>query len=77
MIDSPTIYSTYNARMLSPEEIARTFVINDAYRKLLRVEHSILRGPRGTGKTTLLKMLTPRALKEWGDREKYNVPPRL
>ncbi|MGH8546796.1 MAG: hypothetical protein ACREX3_24925, partial [Gammaproteobacteria bacterium] len=71
-IDSGTIYGTYNARMLSPEEIARTFVINENYRKLLMNEHSVLRGPRGTGKTTLLKMLTAPALREWKDRERYS-----
>lgn len=76
MNDTSTPYSAYNARMLSSEAVAKTFVINDHYLKLLENAHSLLRGPRGTGKTTLLKMLTPSALKAWDDRDK-RVPDRL
>lgn len=53
------LYDSFNARYLSFEEIASTFIQNDQYDELFKLNHSLLMGPRGSGKTTLLKMLTP------------------
>lgn len=71
-----TQYGAYNARWLLPEEVARTFVPLKSFSKLVREGHAVLMGPRGCGKTTLLKMLTRKALNEWYNSsrcEKYPV----
>lgn len=73
------IYETFNARYLNYEEVAKSFIINEQFNELLHPCHSILMGPRGCGKTTLLKMLTPQSIAEWnkgranGER-KISVP---
>ena len=54
-------HKSYNARYMDFEDVAKTFVPNSQFRELLRPESSIIVGPRGCGKTTLLKMLHPRA----------------
>lgn len=59
------IYSAFNARWLSEEDVARTFVVSSSFHKILRPTHSLLMGPRGCGKTTALKMLTRRAVQSW------------
>lgn len=53
------VQETFNARYLSYEHIAKTFIENGQYIELLKNNHTLLMGPRGSGKTTLLKMLTP------------------
>lgn len=55
------IHKSYNARYMGFEDVARSFVPNSQFRELIRPESSIIVGPRGCGKTTLLKMLHPRA----------------
>jgi len=57
-----TIYDTFNARYLSFTEVADSYIPNDHFNDLLHNGHSLLMGPRGCGKTTLLKMLHPAAL---------------
>ena len=57
--------TSFNARWLTPAEIAERFVPVPAFQKLVAVDHSVLLGPRGSGKTTLLKMLTRPALDAW------------
>jgi hypothetical protein len=59
------LYDAFNARNLSPEQVAETFVSNEDFEALWRNTHVILMGPRGSGKTTLMKMLTPRGLNSW------------
>ena len=58
-------FNAFNAKYLPPEKIAETFIPPQQYEVLQRVGHTMLVGPRGTGKTTLLKMLLPRALASW------------
>jgi energy-coupling factor transporter ATP-binding protein EcfA2 len=53
------IYESFNARYLSYEDIAKTFIVNTQFEQLQSNSHTLLMGPRGSGKTTLLKMLTP------------------
>lgn len=48
-----------NARYLSYDEVADTFVETNNYKRLLQPFHSLIMGPRGCGKTTMLKMLNP------------------
>jgi len=55
----------FNARNLSPERVARTFIAPQDFIDLCQETHTVVMGPRGSGKTTLLKMLTPRALDAW------------
>jgi hypothetical protein len=57
--------SAFNARWLTPQEVARQFVPIIQFHKLAHSRHSLLLGPRGSGKTTLLKMLTRPALRVW------------
>src|SRR4051812_19038657 len=68
----------FNARFVDPEHVARQFVPTLAFSKLVYQRHSVLLGPRGCGKTTLLKMLTRRALHTWeAERqrhESYELP---
>jgi hypothetical protein len=62
---APSIFDTFNARLLSPDEVARTFVPSDAYDRLAKRRNTVIVGPRGSGKTTLLKMLQQQALEVW------------
>ena len=50
-----------NARLMSCKEIVATFVPCDEYDVLKKAKSSVVLGPRGCGKTTLMKMLTPEA----------------
>ena len=63
--DGGTIFESFNARSLPPEQVAITFVPSEHYDKLVRHRHSVVVGPRGSGKTTLLKMLQQHALESW------------
>jgi len=58
-------FDSFNARSLRPREVAKTFVPPKAFSSLIKKRHSIIVGPRGTGKTTLLKMLQQSALEHW------------
>lgn len=51
-------FDSFNARYISFEDVAKSFIPNDQYSDLCLNNHSLLMGPRGSGKTTLLKMLT-------------------
>jgi hypothetical protein len=67
-------YSRLNARRSSPVEVARDFVPPPTYQALLRErDPQILRGPRGIGKTTLLKMLLPEAIDAWSHTKAQEV----
>lgn len=56
----------FNAKSLTPQEVARTFVPpSDVFERIVNKNNCILIGPRGSGKTTLFKMLTREALATW------------
>jgi hypothetical protein len=59
------LYETFNARNYTPGQVAATFITNPDYEDLWRNEHTVVLGPRGSGKTTLFKMLTVQALYSW------------
>lgn len=63
----PTIFPSLNARSLTPEEVARSFVPSPMFYDLYERSHTLLVGPRGSGKTSMLKMLQPTALGTWND----------
>lgn len=56
---------TFNSRYLTYSEIAQEFVLTKNFQELLKPCHSILLGTRGCGKTTMLKMLHPAAVREY------------
>jgi len=62
---TPSIYESFNARALQPEQVAKTFIPSKNFEKLAERSHSLVVGPRGSGKTTLLKMIQVRALESW------------
>jgi hypothetical protein len=64
---SKGLYESFNARNHTPADVAKTFIANDDYWDLWRKEHTVVLGPRGSGKTTLFKMLTIEALYTWED----------
>lgn len=67
--DAPTVFESFNARPLKPEQVAKTFIAPDFFSDLAARCHSTVIGPRGSGKTSLLKMLQPRALESWNSDE--------
>ncbi len=62
---SDEIYGSYNARFIAPRIVAQTFIPSDNYARLIDLDHSLVIGPRGSGKTSLLKMLQLDALRNW------------
>lgn len=58
---APSAFDSFNARNLRPEQVARTFVPSENYIKISKNRHSVVLGPRGSGKTTLFKVLECRA----------------
>ena len=65
MTTGPSGFDSFNARFLSAEQVARSFIPPPQYMRLVEQSHSVLFGPRGSGKTTLLKMLQLRTLSVW------------
>jgi hypothetical protein len=55
----------FNARYLTPAQVAAEFIAPPNFSRLLSLDHCIMVGPRGSGKTTLLKMLQVEALESW------------
>ncbi|WP_145842153.1 hypothetical protein [Denitratisoma sp. DHT3] len=62
---SKVFFSAFNARHLDAEKIASHFVPNLNFHQLATLQHALVVGPRGSGKTHLLKMLQPKALACW------------
>lgn len=62
---APTIFDVFNARQLTPRQVAESFIPPSFFAKLVAPTHTLIVGPRGSGKTTLLKMLHPAALEAW------------
>lgn len=61
----PSIFDTYNAKWLTPIEVAQSFIAPPQFGQLVKRSNSLIVGPRGSGKTTLLKMLTEPAREAW------------
>lgn len=73
MTDVKVLYDSFNARYLSFQQVADSFIHNSYFDELILNNHSLLMGPRGCGKTTLLKMLSPGALIYWDEKQKTNI----
>lgn len=52
------VSSPFNARNASPRDIASSFVVPEYFEQAARFQNLVLVGPRGIGKTTLMKVLT-------------------
>ncbi|KQS36829.1 hypothetical protein [Pedobacter sp. Leaf194] len=78
-IDS-ALFDNFNAKNSTQEEVAETFVSNDDFFSIAKNNHTFVLGPRGCGKTTMFKMLTTPAIKNWRPKTardlslKENVP---
>jgi hypothetical protein len=67
----------FNARWLTPIQVAKTFVPPQCFDALAGLTHTLLVGPRGSGKTTLLKMLQPKALEAWTSEDALHLKERI
>ncbi|MGB3811979.1 MAG: hypothetical protein WA950_02020 [Shinella sp.] len=56
------VVTQFNARNSSPSQIAATFVMPEYFEEVAAYQNTVLIGPRGIGKTTLLKTLTAQGL---------------
>lgn len=63
--------AAFNARNSDPKQIAQSFVKPDDFEKILEFQSKVLVGPRGIGKTTILKLLTPSGLYELQKRSDF------
>lgn len=72
-----SLFESFNARALSPKEVALTFVPPPTFRRVIRRNNAIIVGPRGSGKTTLLKMLQQTALENWNHPEVESYLPSI
>jgi len=55
-------HSSFNARNASPQQIAESFVAPDHFEQVAGFHNLVLVGPRGLGKTTMMKALTASGL---------------
>jgi hypothetical protein len=72
-MQSISFLEAFNAKTMTTQKIAESFVPSEKFRELAGPWNSLLLGPRGSGKTTLLKMLQLPALRAWKhpDAEEY------
>lgn len=61
----PAFLEAFNAKAMTPIEVAKTFVPSSRFEELAGPWNAILVGPRGSGKTTLLKMLSIACQMAW------------
>ncbi len=64
---APSIYESFNARTLTTQELCDSFIVSEHFQNLASSNHTIMIGPRGSGKTTLMRMLQVEALEIWND----------
>ena len=68
---------SFNARYMTFDEVANTFIKTADFERVIGSCHTILMGSRGCGKTTLLKMLHPKALYHWNDNDAVEIRKRI
>ena len=64
---APSIYESFNARTLTNEQLCSSFIVSEDFQELASTNHTIMIGPRGSGKTTLVRMLQVENLDIWND----------
>lgn len=62
---STTFLDPFNAKAMTFREVASTFVPSPNFSLLAGKWNALLIGPRGSGKTTLMKMLSVESLRAW------------
>ncbi|MEV7135736.1 hypothetical protein AB0N24_22985 [Arthrobacter sp. NPDC093128] len=70
-------FDTFNAKKLSPREIAGSFVVPSSFSAIASADHCYVIGPRGSGKTTLLRMLGGESLMAWHGADAANLRGRI
>ena len=63
--------SSYNARNSTPEQVASSFVKPRDFDSFTNFQSKILVGPRGIGKTTIFKLLTPSGIHSIRKRKEF------
>jgi hypothetical protein len=58
-------FGSHNARSVGTRELVETFVPGQPWLEMIKPRNHLLIGPRGAGKTHLLRMLSPKALSSW------------
>jgi energy-coupling factor transporter ATP-binding protein EcfA2 len=56
---------SFNAKRMTADQVARSFVVPAEFDRLSGTDHMYVIGPRGSGKTTMLRMLTGETLSVW------------
>ncbi|NLS13901.1 hypothetical protein HGP28_13485 [Vibrio sp. SM6] len=73
----PSISESFNAKTSPTEELCNSFITNDFYEKLACPNHCIMIGPRGSGKTTLMRMLDVESLELWNSETAQEYRSRI
>ncbi len=66
-LSGPNAFEIDNAKALSPEDLAATFVPTEDFWRLLTPKNHVVLGSRGSGKTALVKMLAHQYMSAWDD----------
>ncbi|EGR1418896.1 hypothetical protein D8X73_04440 [Vibrio cholerae] len=66
-------FDAFNAKHLKSEDIANSFVSSKLFLETAKNEHTILVGPRGSGKTTFLRMLSINTLSKWQGSNELDI----
>lgn len=66
-------FDAFNAKHLNSEDIAKSFVSSKLFLETAKNEHTILVGPRGSGKTTFLRMLSINTLSKWTEADQLSI----
>lgn len=77
MAKNKFLSDSFNARYMTFNQVADSFIINNDYNKIIKPNTNLLIGSRGCGKTTLLKMLHPQAIDHWGKIHNENLIERV
>lgn len=75
--ESTWAFDTFNAKRLSPRQIAGSFVVPSSFSAIASADHCYVVGPRGSGKTTLFRMLGGESLMAWRGSDAASVRGRI
>lgn len=74
---SGSLFDAFNARFLEPERVGKAFIFTSQFEDVARHQNTMIIGPRGSGKTTYLKMLTLPALRHWKDLRNHSFAKQI